>query len=89
MKKTAAGDWSACEEEVLSAEKKETESFLLALRTSEGAAEKKFARFLGKRKKSAGSLRENGLIESKNGKITLTERGQLFAETVFSEFASD
>ncbi len=89
MKKTAAGDWSAHEEEVLTAEKKETESFLLALRTAEGAAKKKFSDFLRKRKNSAASLLETGLIESKNGKIKLTERGQLFAETVFSEFSSD
>ncbi len=88
MRKSEAGDWSACEEEILSAEKKETESFLLALRKTEGVPASKFRNFLRERKDSVSGLVKKGLVENKNGKIRLTEHGQLFAETVFSELSA-
>src|SRR3989338_3639091 len=42
LEKMAHGDWTPYEEEILSAEKKEIESLLLALRLSEGASLVKF-----------------------------------------------
>ncbi len=88
MAKTAAGTWSAYEEETLSAEKKETESFLLALRLLEGASVKKFTKFLKKMNPTVKDLTEKGLLVAENQKIRLTPQGQFFAETVFSEFSA-
>ena len=88
MQKVAANNWTNFEEEILSAEKKESESFLLALRTKSGADLKKFHRWIKKNEDSAQELTQKGLIQKKKGKIQLTDRGQLFAETVFSEFSS-
>jgi oxygen-independent coproporphyrinogen-3 oxidase len=81
-------DWSAQEEETLTPEKKEIESFLLALRLAKGADRKRFASLLPK---------YNGIIEDLMGKellsqteeyLQLTQKGQLLAETVFSELSS-
>ena len=88
LKKTASGDWTNAEEEILTAEKKETESFVLALRTFEGADRKKFGAWLRKRNGTLRDLSEKGLIEEKNSRIRLTEHGKFFAETVFGEFSS-
>ncbi len=87
MDKTARGDWSAYEEETLDARQRETESFLLALRKTEGASTAQFKKFLRDSRKTVRDLSSKGLVETKNRRIRLTGRGQLFAETVFSEFS--
>ncbi|MBI3252590.1 MAG: radical SAM family heme chaperone HemW [Candidatus Omnitrophica bacterium] len=82
LRKIKMGDWRPAESERLSPEKKEIESFLLALRLTEGAD-------VGATQRVAPTaiqkLKENGLIEETTGKIHLTPRGQFFAETVFAE----
>lgn len=88
LKKTAAGDWSAHEEEVLGEEARRTESFLLALRREEGASLKKFAKTAEMMDDAVQKLAAQGLVEKKSGNIRLTERGKLFAETVFSELST-
>ena len=62
--------------------------FLLALRKSEGASVKKFQPILKKMKQSVKDLSQKGLIQINHQRLTLTPRGQFFAETIFSEFSS-
>ncbi len=80
-------DWTAREEETLTFEKKEIESFLLALRLSEGADVRRFVSILTKLQETISGLQEKGLLEKEANKIRLTPRGQFFAETVFSELS--
>ena len=88
MKKASGHDWSAFEEETLTGQKHEVESFLLALRLTEGASLKKFEPILKNMRNSVLDFSKKGLVEIKKGKIRFTERGQFFAETIFSEFSS-
>ena len=81
-------DWSAREEETLDAQAKEIESFLLALRLAEGAAADRFKSLLKKMEKNLEALQEKGLLLRDRRSIRLTPKGQLFAETVFSELSS-
>lgn len=81
-------DWSTIEEECLSADKKEIESFLLALRLSEGAQRRRFAGVLDQFKDSIQGLKEKGLVEEGVKNIRLTPQGQFFAETVFAELSA-
>ena len=87
LEKIGKGDWTAFEEEQLTPEKKERESFLLALRLVEGADTERFHSLLGKMKDNINKLEEKKLLSRENGRIRLTDRGQFFAETVFSELA--
>ena len=87
FKKIKNNDWTAVEEECLDPEKKEIESFLLALRLSRGAERRRFAGVLQKMRKSLDDLRAKGLVEEAIDNIRLTERGQFFAETVFTELS--
>ena len=84
LKKMKAGDFSAREEETLSKEAREAESFVLALRLLKGVPKQKFRRVISRKKDTIRELIAKGLL---NEKFALTERGQLFAETVFSELA--
>ncbi len=88
LEKIERQNWTAHEEEVLSPAKKEIESFLLALRLREGASTRRFRRALGPLKEAVESLAEKGLLAKDSQKIRLTPRGQLFAETVFTELSS-
>lgn len=87
LRKIKCDDWTAFEEEHLSPEKKEIESFLLALRLKKGANAQYFRSLAQKFQTEFARLEEQGLIEKKDGFIRLTGRGQLFAETVFSELS--
>lgn len=87
LKKSAKEDWSAFEEETLTFEKKETESFLLALRLTEGVPVKNFKKWIQKHKSEIYLLEEKGLLEIRVSRIKLTSQGQLFSETVFSELS--
>ena len=80
-------DTLTVEEERLSPEKKEIESFLLALRLSEGAERRRFAGVLDQFKDSIQSLKEKGLVEEGAQSLRLTSQGQFFAETVFAELS--
>ena len=84
LKKMKAGDFSAREEGTLSKEAREAESFVLALRLLKGVPKQKFRRVISRKKDTIRELIAKGLL---NEKFALTERGQLFAETVFSELA--
>ena len=87
LEKTGKDDWTAFEEEQLTAEKKEQESFLLALRLAEGAELGRFHPLMKKMKDSIEKLEVRELLSRENGRIRLTDRGQFFAETVFAELA--
>jgi oxygen-independent coproporphyrinogen-3 oxidase len=87
LKKIARGDWTCAEEETLTTDKKEIESFILALRLTQGAETARFAETSKKLSKNIGSLEEAGLLERIPGRIRLTPRGQLLAETVFSQLS--
>ena len=87
LEKVSAGDWAPIEDEALAGEKKETESFLLALRLSEGAPLERFSATAGRLDREIRGLSEKGLLESDGRRIRLTERGQFLAETVFAELS--
>ncbi len=89
LKKAENGDLTAHEEEVLDPEKKQVESFLLALRLTEGASAAQFSDLTPKLTSSLTRLVEQGLLLSDDQRIRLTPKGQLFAETVFTELSSD
>ncbi|HTL70456.1 MAG TPA: radical SAM family heme chaperone HemW [Candidatus Eisenbacteria bacterium] len=88
LEKAARGDFEALEEDRLDEEKKQIESLLLALRLTEGAALERFDGVLRKLAPGVESLSEKGLVERAGGRLRLTARGQLFAETVFAELSS-
>ena len=87
LTKTAAGDWKPLEEETLDAEKRQAESFLLALRLSEGASSELFAPVLSRLEKELKGLTEKGMLAQEGGRVKLTARGQFLAETVFAELS--
>ena len=87
LEKMRLGDWTPHEEEVLTLEKKEIESLLLALRLSEGAAVKKFRPVLQRLEKSVNQLERQGLLVQGPEALRLSPRGQFLAETVFSELS--
>ncbi|MBI3315663.1 MAG: radical SAM family heme chaperone HemW [Candidatus Omnitrophica bacterium] len=89
LQKIEKGDWSAFEEEMLTAEKKTVESLLLALRLSEGADLGRFASLPEGVSQSIRTLEEKGLLNQDHRRLRLTPRGQFFAETVFTELSSD
>ena len=87
FEKTRKGDWTAFEEEKLTPEKKEVESFLLALRLVKGAECRQFRSLMEKLKETIEKLEAMELLSRESGRLHLTGRGQFFAETVFSELA--
>ena len=88
ISKIGAGDWSATEEETLTAEKRETESFLLALRLTRGVRKERFSAWLSRRRPSVDALRSKGMLAEASGYVRLTPQGQFFAETVFTELSA-
>lgn len=87
LSKVEAGDWTSLEEDTLSPEKKEIESFLLALRLVEGASALRFRGLIPKLIAPLGRLAEQDLLLVDDETIRLTSKGQLFAETVFTELS--
>lgn len=87
LKKARAGDWRAAESEVLDPPAREIESFLLALRLAEGASRGRFGDLLPRLVKNLAELETKGLLVQDAQSVRLTPRGQLFAETVFSELS--
>ncbi len=84
LEKASLGDWTAEEEATLDAEGKDVESFLLALRLTDGADAARFGRVLERRRGELAGLREKGLLVEEGGKVRLSPKGQFFAETVFT-----
>jgi oxygen-independent coproporphyrinogen-3 oxidase len=84
-RKIEARQWTPGEEESLSSERREVESFLLSLRIDEGAPAERFAGVFEKKTAEIGRLVERGLLQRDARGVRLSERGKLFAETVFSE----
>lgn len=80
-------DRSFSEEERLTEDKKEVESFLLALRLLKGADKRRFAKVAQSRQSILEDLQRQGLLKDENDRWQLTTRGILFAETVFSELS--
>jgi oxygen-independent coproporphyrinogen III oxidase len=87
LEKVRLKDWNNAEEETLTADKKETESFLLALRLKEGADLRRFPGVIEKSSQTLADLKEKGLLEEREANLFLTPQGQLFAETVFAELS--
>ncbi len=87
LAKTAAGDWKPLEDETLDEEKRQVESFLLALRLSEGASVERFAPVLERFEDEIEDLTEDGMLVREKGRLKLTARGQFLAETVFAELS--
>lgn len=85
LAKAKIGDWSACEEEALDADRRQAESFLLALRLERGADRREFEQVERKLGDILGGLEREGLVRRTPERIKLTERGQLFAETIFTQ----
>ncbi len=88
LRKIKNGDWSASEEETLTPEKKETESFLLSLRLLEGSDLGRFRSVKSRLGGALSGLMDEGLLTNEGGKVRLTGRGQFFAETVFAELSA-
>ncbi len=88
LDKVRRGDWTACEEETLTGEKKEVESLLLALRLDEGADTRRFGPLVARLAEPLRNLKEKGLLDLGRERLRLTPRGQLFAETVFMELST-
>ncbi len=87
LDKISRNDWDACEEETLEGKKKEIESFLLALRLTDGAEAERFCSLLQNFKDEIVSLCEKGLLVQEEGYVRLSAKGQFFAETVFTELS--
>jgi oxygen-independent coproporphyrinogen III oxidase len=84
-RKVSARDWTPAEEESLPAPQREVESFLLALRVEDGAPAARFADVIGQKAADIARLVDQGLLNHDERGVRLSERGKLFAETVFSE----
>ncbi|HXV18866.1 MAG TPA: radical SAM family heme chaperone HemW [Candidatus Omnitrophota bacterium] len=87
LKKIALGDWTCAEEETLAIDKKEIESFILALRLTEGAESGRFQNAITRLSTNIQTLISADLLERTAERIRLTPRGQLLAETVFSQLS--
>ena len=87
LAKVAAGDWEPVEQETLGADRKQIESFLLALRLADGVAEARFAAVMRRFRNEIRGLAEKGLLLEQEGRLRLTARGQFLAETVFAELS--
>ena len=84
LSKCSAGDWSHAEEEILGPREREAESFLLVLRTAEGVERRRHAAHLSRVQKTMEGFLESGLVERADTRLRFTERGKLFAESVFA-----
>ena len=87
LSKIEAGDWTSLEDDTLSPDKKEIESFLLALRLTEGVQASKFSGLISKLTVPLERLAGQELLSVDDRIVRLTPKGQLFAETVFTELS--
>jgi oxygen-independent coproporphyrinogen-3 oxidase len=88
IRKAMVRDWQASDEEHLSEEKKEHESFLLALRLLDGVCVRRHSSVAIALRDEIDNLIEKGLLEQAGSRLFLSPKGQLFAETVFSELST-
>lgn len=88
MKKAAHNDFTPCEEETLTPDRRQFESLVLALRLTEGARIADFRKPLEVLRETTSALESKGLIIIDPERIRLSEKGQFFAETVFAELSS-
>jgi len=84
FKKIESKDPIYDEDEKLNRAQKESEGFILALRLAEGAEKKLFGPTIERKRDVLADLIEKGLLAETRNTISLTEKGTLFAETVFS-----
>ncbi len=84
LEKYDAGDWKNDVEDVLSAEEKETETFVTGLRLREGVVTEKFALIYPGLKDRLAVLLEEGILEEEGAQRWLSHRGKLLSETVFA-----
>ncbi len=88
LKKVETANWTPLDDEKLTPEAHEVESLLLALRLTAGADRARFASLLPKKEKSLCKLEDDGLLIRDEKTLRLSAKGQLFAETVFTELSS-
>ncbi len=81
--KAARGDWGPAFEEHLTGAEKEAESLLLALRLEQGADLAAYPGLRGHLARELPPLRRAGLVAVRGGRLRLTRKGRLSAETVF------
>lgn len=87
VRKATAGDWMDDESEILTPAKKEAESFLLALRTREGADLRKFSKYLSQVEKTTSDFFEKGWLSKNKTHLKLSSQGKFFAESIFSGYS--
>lgn len=85
--KAESGDFVPDEEEALTGLAKQREAFLLALRLEEGAKTGDYPELLPAIEADVASFCRDGLLVRGAGRVRLTPKGQLFAETVFAELS--
>lgn len=87
VERCLGGDFRPEEEETLDPPKRRVEALVLELRLLEGASLERHAEALEELSANVGRLTAQGLLERADGRLRLSERGQLLAETVFSELS--
>lgn len=83
LEKCEAKDWRNDQEDVLSDEEQETETFAMKLRLEEGVAPGEFPRIWPELQRRVETLLREGLFERTDEKLRLTGRGQFLSEDVF------
>lgn len=83
FRKCGTGDWTNDQEDRLSAEEKETESFITGLRLHEGVCPEHFKRMSPDLKNRIDDLLKERLLEGSGGNVRLTDRGKFLSEEAF------
>lgn len=86
--KIAKNNWNAHEGEWLDDKKKAIESFLLALRLTDGTDVRRFGPVIKDFEDEISDLCKKGLLVKENSRIRLSPKGQFLAETVFAELSA-
>lgn len=87
LAKTARGDWSRDEADVLSPEEKESETLLTALRLKPGIDLSRVPLIRGRVEAVVEKLAGQGLVEYDGRVLKLTRKGRYLAEGVLGQFA--
>lgn len=84
IEKCMTKNWQNDQEDVLSDVEKETETFTMALRLERGVVPERFPRIYPGLCERVRSLSKEGLLQSSQGLLRLTERGKCLSEDVFA-----
>lgn len=83
LNKCETRDWAPDQEDILSEEEKETETFLTGLRLRDGVRPADFKMILGVLEPRIQTLCKEGLMKQWKGNLRLTDRGKFLSEDVF------